>query len=1022
MQSHSGSGDNVNGPKYEYYFNSPTEIQLKLEDIIKRKNEYCKSASGEYVCLPIIENEKTLDIEKIYVTIVLTHDNLSREKVFVDTSGISFENLIESVDMQRDLGSPQRMEASDTISLRNILLYKKVVILGDPGIGKSTLLKKLFIDICKKKCFPDFLPVYIPLSNLEISDINFINNYILQKYKKLNGVFEYFIENGHTFFLLDGLDEIDYREQQLVSSVIDHLVSIGNKVFLTCRTTVFPRGLFSSDFKIFECIGFNTAQRRKFLRLWFDDDLNLATLIENEIVNNMGTASISRNPLLLSLVAMHFDNNKNFKLPKKRISIYLKSIQLLLERREKKNIWKIPIDTRVSLLEYIAYSMNMKNVDVINEEMLRESIAVWKNYNKDSILNQYGVDIIIKLLTEVDGILYCCSKNQMRFLHLVLQESLTASYLSKQENWFEIFRSKMYFPRWEETLRLVISLVTKDNLESDKIADYLYDEIHINKDNLFLIGRYISDFDSANAKKFFLIFNDILEYILKDCYQYNFLDAIVALASICNSHTTYRDYLINYFNNELKKSYKVLFTYIRLLKLIPSKASRREAIRLINLFSAGHFKRDTAVYVIGMLINSLDYYYNFDFWKDIFQKYVNDSNSHLAGIIAISLSNIQMIEMYEFLEEERRTGNKYRNSLISYIIQKYEDENFTKHLVITAIMQHDIYLEQTFSDKYLQVESDDVLELIKQEKDEVSLAVLLDSNFSFVKKKDSEFLENIIFDENRSLILKCSALNTYLSENSNNKKGIDKIITFLKQNKMDTNLQLVCINSLTKQENTLLSDYFFECGTKLEQRVIYSLTRILSIVSIEGASLWLQEVLDEFEVGSPIHMYATLALAKQGYPGIYSYLKNYIIKFPYVNFREKVLIIKALFVSNANNRIKLLIELIKSESDIGIISLIVEKMGYIKEKEIEEVLLQYLDVKNWPSSWPKPILKLKEGEQKPTDRRMIMIILSLNKLGSHKAIPILEGIYNDVKQADDVRQTAYMAYRNLKWSSDVSGV
>ena len=98
----------------------------------------------------------------------------------------------------------------------------------------------------------------------------------------------------------------------------------------------------------------------------------------------------------------------------------------------------------------------------------------------------------------------------------------------------------MYFPRWEETLRLVISLVTKDNLESDKIADYLYDEIHINKDNLFLIGRYISDFDSANAKKFFLIFNDILEYILKDCYQYNFLDAIVALASICNSHTTYR--------------------------------------------------------------------------------------------------------------------------------------------------------------------------------------------------------------------------------------------------------------------------------------------------------------------------------------------------------------------------------------------------------------------------------------------------------------------------------------------------
>ena len=216
-------------------------------------------------------------------------------------------------------------------------------------------MKKLFIDICKGKCFPEFLPIYIPLSNVNIKDINFISYYITQKYKILDDVLDSFIENGQTFFLLDGLDEIDYNEQQLVSNAIDLMAAKGNKVFLTCRMTVFPRGLLSSDFKIFECIGFNTAQRRKFLRLWFNDDLNSAALIEKEIVNNLGTASISKNPLLLSLIAMQFEDNKYFKLPQKRISIYLKSIQLLLERREKKNVLKIPIDTRIKLLEYIAY-------------------------------------------------------------------------------------------------------------------------------------------------------------------------------------------------------------------------------------------------------------------------------------------------------------------------------------------------------------------------------------------------------------------------------------------------------------------------------------------------------------------------------------------------------------------------------------------------------------------------------------------------------------------------------------------
>ena len=315
MQYHSGGGDNVGGSKYEFNFITSAEIDLTREEIIERKKEYCDSASSEYMCLPIIENEKTLDIEKIYVSLVLTHDNLSREKVFVDTSGVSFGNLIETVDMQRDLGSPQKMEASDTVSLRSVLFYKKVIILGEPGIGKSTLLKKLFIDICKGKRFPELLPIYIPLSNVDIKNTSFINDYIIQKYKMLHGVLDNSIKNGQTFFLLDGLDEIDYKEQQLVSNAIDLIVAKGNKVFLTCRMTVFPRGLLSSDFKIFECIGFNAAQRRRFLRLWFDGDLNYAALIEKEIVNNFGTASISKNPLLLSLIAMHFEDNKNFKLP-----------------------------------------------------------------------------------------------------------------------------------------------------------------------------------------------------------------------------------------------------------------------------------------------------------------------------------------------------------------------------------------------------------------------------------------------------------------------------------------------------------------------------------------------------------------------------------------------------------------------------------------------------------------------------------------------------------------------------------
>lgn len=1024
-QVHTGSGDNVYGVKHVYSINidMPKKVPLELSDIIRKKDAYCKTAFKEYLCLPIIEDEQILDIEKIYVTLALTHDNLSREQVFVDTSGVSFDTLIETVDMHRDLGSPQKMEAGSTISLRSVLFNQKVVILGEPGIGKSTLLKKIFIDVCKKNYFSEFLPVYISLSNVAIKDINFINRYMLQKYKEFEDVLEYYVKVGRTFFLLDGLDEIDYLEQQQVSNVIDHLAAKGNKFFVTCRTTVFQRGLFSSDFKIFECIGFNAAQRRKFLKLWFNDDLDFAIFIENEITNNLGITGISRNPLLLSLIAMHFDKNKSFHLPQKRIFIYLKSIQLLLERREKRNIWNIPISDRISILEYVAYNMNIKNIDVIAEKDLIEFIVKWNIVNPDSVFTQYTTDVVVKQITEADGILYRCSKKHFRFLHLVLQESLAAKYLAQQYNWFEIFKSKMYFPRWEETLRLLVGLVTQNNSQRNIIADYLYKEIHANKDNLFLFGRYISDFDSSEAKKFYPIFNMILEYIQDSHNQCYFTDAIVALTSICNCHTSYREYVISVFRQELKKSYNLLYTYIRLLKLMPSPASRKELIRLMSLFTSGYYKRETSITVIGMLLNALEYYSNFDFWKEIFQKYVNRSNSHLSGIIAKVLSNIQIREMYDFLDKENRMGESYKRSLISYILQKYEDENITRVLVTEAIKRHDICLEQTFSDKYITMDSIDILELVKEEKNELSLAFLLDSVFLFAPKNDSEFLENIIFNSHNSLILRCSALNTYLTSNNNTKKRMIKLISYFKHNQIDTNLHLVCINNLAKHENfSLLSDYFFECENNLEPQVIRSLARVLISTSIEGASLWLLEMLDKYKVGSTDHMYIVLALAKQGYPNIYNYLKSYIFKLPHLNFRERVLLIKALSMGNLDNKIDLLMELLASEVDVNIISLIIEHMGYIQDDKIEEILLLYLNVKNWPSSWPNPFSELQQGEQRPSDRRLVMIILSLNKLGSQNAIPLLEKIYNDTTQADDVRQTAYIAYKNLKWNSNTSVV
>lgn len=1023
-QMHSGNGDNVAGSKEVNNYIIIADIPKGKTDPVSEKNEYCKHAFMEYVSLPIIGIEKTLNIEKIYVTLVLAHENLTREKVLVDSSGVSFDNVIGSVDMQRDLGRPQRVEAGNTVSLRNVLSCKKAIILGDPGIGKSTLLKKVFIDICKGSSFPDYLPVYISLSDISIDNTNFIYDYVCQKYRNLKDAFDYYVEVGRIFFLIDGLDEIDYRKQKLVSSTINQMTVWGSKVFLTCRTTVFPRSLFASDFKIFECIGFNAAQRRKFLRVWFDNDLNLVSLIESEIVNNLGTVGISRNPLLLSLIAMQFEENRHFTLPQKRIQIYLKSIQSLLEKREIKNVWGISISARLELLKYIAFRMSMDNIDVINETQLRDIIKDWRKNEPDSIFNQYAIDIAMQLMTEVDGIIHRCSQNQFRFLHLVLQESLTAQYLAQQENWFEIFKAKMLLPRWEETLRLNISLVTKRKENKLLLIEYFNKEVDKESDCLFLVGRYVSDFHASDIQIFFPIFKNILLYVVGDRDQFDFNDAIVSLASICNSHAAYRDYLISFFTKELKESYRLLSTYITLLKLIPSDVTRREVERLLYIFESGHFKREISLSIIGRLINALEYYYNFGFWKEIYLKYVNEQNSYLSGIIAVALGNVQLDEMCSFLERETYKKNTYINCLIYYILQTYEDEETNERFFRMAIEDCNICLEQTFTDKY-QMVSDTILKMIKEERNEISQAILLNSGFLLTKPEDYVFLENIFFNKNFSLILRCSALDAYLVANGNNRENMGKIIYFLRSSSIEKELQMVCTNNLANMENSLLSRYFFDCGTKLDDRVIQSLVRLLSTIVIDDAVPWLKEVLDKFKVGTSIHMYATLALAKQGYQGILGtidYLEGYMAQYHNMHLREKILLIKAFSMSNEKRGTEWLVHLLMSETDIDIASLIIENMGYIREKEIENALLRYLDVERWPQAWPLPLPEREGGEQRPTDRRMLMIILSIGRLGVCKAIPLLQKIYKDESQTDEVRQAAYITYKNLKWDSNLEAL
>ena len=56
---------------------------------------------------------------------------------------------------------------------------------------------------------------------------------------------EQYLLKGKAIIFFDGLDEISHRNQRILSDEVNIFSSLGNKVCISCRTSVFPRGVLS---------------------------------------------------------------------------------------------------------------------------------------------------------------------------------------------------------------------------------------------------------------------------------------------------------------------------------------------------------------------------------------------------------------------------------------------------------------------------------------------------------------------------------------------------------------------------------------------------------------------------------------------------------------------------------------------------------------------------------------------------------------------------------------------------------
>ena len=480
----------------------------------------------------------------------------------------------------------------------DFLKSKKAVVLGDPGLGKSTLLKYLAYKLSTKPEevgeIKDYFPILFSVADYAIFQRKRelkLEEYLRQKFSDIWPVIQESIKANNTLFLIDGLDEeIDSGRRIQIVRAIEEFVSRypENRYIITSRIAGYSMAALSLGFDHFVINPFGKEQILNFLKNWYKaiGDGEEANALFNTIKDSPPLFKLATNPLLLTIMALlHYQGGA--RLPHRRVDLYTYIIDALAETwNAVRSLSGRPIDLWLGsrrldrhlaerILSPIAFEIHKKNPGGLMEKTyLRNKIASYFiEYEgiKKPKAEQIAQDFI-NLIKEQVGILIEKGIDRFSFTHLSFEEYLAAKYLASLENVKEEALKYLYNPRFEEVILLTAALLAGERAEGFVRAIYEYDgELDkILRRSLVMAARCLTDEVDVRFGLKKRILQDLNKTILTTPYE-KLADEIASVyASLYRSNL--RNFVEPTFYKELKKRNERWLMVLEKLKEVPLNA------------------------------------------------------------------------------------------------------------------------------------------------------------------------------------------------------------------------------------------------------------------------------------------------------------------------------------------------------------------------------------------------------------------------------------------------------------------
>ena len=393
----------------------------------------------------------------------------------------------------------QKLSSRPLMDVVNDRRQRLLVILGDPGLGKSTLLKYLAL-----RWAEDMAQSLTFMIELRHTERDIPNDSFLQYIEKSNHhlcslpqmeLHEYLTVH-ETLFLFDGLDEVSpaHRDDAVQKIVRFAQQYERARIIVTTRIHGYhpgskhPEIFRDAGFQQFTLQDFDDVEIERFIRAWhkeaFDNTQERTRFekrLQNAITDSPSIHELAANPLLLTMMAIL---SRTQELPRERCRLYDRCAELLLKnwdldkfpelagRHDTKDLSdKLGPDQKMRILERVAATMQRERAglesNLISHENLKCSIL--RELDQLCVPQAWSVvEDLIAMLRERNFMLAYVGDDQYAFVHRTFLEYFCARDLKYQlektstlpiEALQGLFREKWKRDEWQEILRLLCGLI-----------------------------------------------------------------------------------------------------------------------------------------------------------------------------------------------------------------------------------------------------------------------------------------------------------------------------------------------------------------------------------------------------------------------------------------------------------------------------------------------------------------------------------------------------------------------------------